>query len=162
MQWECFCCSEVAWSIAGCSEASHEDARIGKTTAISKRNVRLIDRFSRQVRFPLPRRVAHGETKMEDLLVKHFAALVNLLFGAAFAIAAVLVLLMYRSIFGITLALSIGAVFATLGWLALQGLISEAWVRVSALAGATCSVFMIQRIFRISSGTNIDSTRCCQ
>jgi hypothetical protein len=97
-----------------------------------------------------------------DILAKHYDALVNLLFGATFSIAAVLFLVKHGSILGMALALSMGVAFTALGWLALQGFIAEEWIRAFAIAGATGIVFMIQRISRISSKTKIDPTRWCQ
>jgi hypothetical protein len=88
-----------------------------------------------------------------DLLVKHFDGLVNLLFGGTFAVAAVLVFVKYGSIFGMVMLLSFGVAFTALGWLALRELIAPEGVRVSFLLGATGIVFIIQRIFYVSSGT---------
>lgn len=43
-----------------------------------------------------------------DILVKHYEALFNLLFGVAYAVAAVLVLVKNRSIVGMAMALWVG------------------------------------------------------
>ncbi len=76
-----------------------------------------------------------------DLLEEHFEALINMFFGGALAIAAVLVFIKHRSIPAMAILLLFSAVFTALGLLGLGGLIAREWVRVSC--NAALGVFLI-------------------
>ncbi|MBI5570344.1 MAG: hypothetical protein HY914_10405 [Desulfomonile tiedjei] len=67
-----------------------------------------------------------------DLLVKHFGALMNLVFGGVLVIGAVYAFIKHRSFQGMVLWLSFGVAFTTLGLLALVGLMDPEWVDVSS------------------------------